>query len=297
MFKGSFVALVTPFKNGKVDTARLKWLVDYQIDHGTNGLVPCGSTGESATLSHEEHKHVNEAVIKTARGRVPIIAGAGSNSTDEALELVQHAERAGADAALSVVPYYNKPTPAGLFAHFKTIAKATKIPLILYNIPGRTGVNMPVETVIRLAEACPTIVGIKEASGQMDYTSQLLSGIDAAKFTVLSGDDSLTLPLMALGATGVISVVGNILPRAMSDLVKSWSQGSPERAKRLHLSMFPLMRSLFVETNPIPVKAAMAHLGLCREEMRLPLVPLSADSRKKLIAAIKHCPLVRTSRV
>ncbi len=293
MFKGSYVALVTPFKNGKVDAARLKWLVDYQIDQGTEGLVPCGSTGESATLSHDEHKQVNEVVIKAARGRVPVIAGAGSNSTDEALDLVKHAARAGADAALSVVPYYNKPTPAGLYAHFQAIAKATKLPVILYNIPGRSGINMPVETVVRLAENCPTIVGIKEASGSMDYTSQLFSTLDASRFTVFSGDDSLTLPLLSLGAQGVISVIGNILPRAMVDMVRSWENGSPERARELHTQLFPVMRALFIETNPIPVKAAMAYLKLCREEMRLPLVPMSADSRKKLMAALAACPLLK----
>lgn len=293
MFKGSYVALVTPFKNGKVDAARLKWLVDYHVEAGTDGLVPCGSTGESATLSHEEHKHVNEVVVKAARGRVRVIAGAGSNSTLEALGLVKHAHRIGADAALTVVPYYNKPTPAGLFAHFREIARATQLPLVLYNIPSRTGINMPVETVVKLAESCPTIVGIKEASGSMDYTSQLLSTLDASRFTVLSGDDSLTLPLLSLGAKGVISVIGNILPRAMSELVRSWESGSPERALERHLQMFPVMRALFVETNPIPIKAAMAHLGLCREELRLPLVPMSADARKKLLAALAACPLFK----
>jgi 4-hydroxy-tetrahydrodipicolinate synthase len=296
MFKGCFVALVTPFKNGKVDAARLKWLVDYHLDNGSNGIVPCGSTGESATLSHDEHRLVNELVIKTVRGRVPVIAGAGSNSTDEAIDLAKHAERAGADAVLSVVPYYNKPTPGGLYAHFKTIAKSTKVPIILYNIPGRTGVNMPVETVVKLAQHCPTIVGIKEASGTMDYTSQLLSSLNLSEFTVLSGDDSLTLPLLSLGATGVISVIANILPRAMSELVRSYLQGSTERARRIHRDLFPLMRMLFVETNPIPMKAAMAHLGLCREEMRLPLTPLSQDARKKLFAAIKQCPLMRKEK-
>ncbi len=296
MFKGSFVALVTPFKNGKVDSARLKWLVDFHLDHGTGGLVPCGSTGESATLSHEEHRHVNEVVIKAARGRVPVLAGAGSNSTDEAINLVKHAERAGAHGALSVVPYYNKPSPAGLYAHFRAISKASKLPLVLYNIPGRTGINMPVETVVRLAENCPSIVGIKEASGNMDYTSQLMSSVDSSRFVVLSGDDSLTLPLLALGATGVISVIGNILPGAVSDLVKSWDQGSPERARRIHNQMFPLMRALFLETNPIPLKAAMASLGLCREELRLPLVPLGPESRKKLHAALSQCPLLRKRR-
>lgn len=293
MFKGSFVALVTPFQNRKVDAARLRWLVDYHIDHGTEGLVPCGSTGESATLSHDEHKQVNEIVIKAVRGRIPVIAGAGSNSTDEAIGLVKHAQKAGADAALTVVPYYNKPTPAGLFAHFKEIAKATKLPLILYNIPGRTVINMPVETVVKLAESCPTIVGIKEASGSMDYTSQLLSGVNGSRFTILSGDDSLTLPLLSLGAKGVISVIGNIVPGSMTELVRSWDNGSPERALELHMQLFPVMRALFFETNPMPIKAAMAHLGLCREELRLPLLPMSAEPRKRLLAALAACPLLK----
>ena len=292
MFKGSYVALVTPFKNGKVDAARLKWLVDYQIDHGTEGLVPCGSTGESATLSHAEHKQVNEVVIKASHGRVPVIVGAGSNSTDEALELVKHAARAGADAALSVVPYYNKPTPAGLYAHFHAIAKATKLPIFLYNIPGRSVINMPVETVVRLAESCPTIVGIKEASGSMDYTSQLFAMLDPSRFTVFSGDDSITLPLLSLGAQGVISVIGNILPRAMVDMVRSWENGSPDRARELHTQLFSVMRALFIETNPIPIKAAMAYLKLCREDLRLPLVPMGADARRKLLVALKGCPLL-----
>jgi 4-hydroxy-tetrahydrodipicolinate synthase len=292
MFKGSYVALVTPFKNGKVDSAGLKRLVDYQIELGTEGLVPCGSTGESATLSHEEHKHVIEVVIKAARGRVPVIAGAGSNSTLEALDLVRHAARAGADAALLVVPYYNKPTPAGLFEHFRQIARATKLPLILYNIPGRTAVNMSVDTVVRLASACPTIIGIKEASGTMDYTSELLSRLGKDGFIVFSGDDSLTMPLLALGAKGVISVLSNILPGPMAELCGSWENGDPERALELHSEMFPLMRALFVETNPIPIKAAMAKLGLCREELRLPLVPISADARKKLYMAMNDCPLL-----
>jgi 4-hydroxy-tetrahydrodipicolinate synthase len=292
MFKGSYVALVTPFKNGKVDASRLKWLVDFQIEQGTEGLVPCGSTGESATLSHEEHKHVIEVVIKAARGRVPVMAGAGSNSTLEALDLVRHAARAGANGALLVVPYYNKPTPAGLFEHFRQIARATKLPLILYNIPGRTGINMPVDTVVRLASTCPTIIGIKEASGTMDYTSELLSRLGKDRFIVLSGDDSLTLPLLSLGARGVISVLANILPGPMSELCSSWENGNSERALELHLELYPLMRALFVETNPIPIKAAMAKLGICREELRLPLVPMSADARKKLWAALEACPLL-----
>jgi 4-hydroxy-tetrahydrodipicolinate synthase len=272
---------------------RLRWLVDFQIEQGTEGLVPCGSTGESATLSHDEHKHVTEVVIKAARGRVPVMPGAGSNSTLEALDLVSHAARAGADGALLVVPYYNKPTPAGLFEHFSRIARATKLPLVLYNIPGRTGINMPVDTVVRLAEKCPTIIGIKEASGTMDYTSDLLSRLGKDRFIVFSGDDSLTLPLLSLGAKGVISVLANILPGPMAELCGSWDNGNVERALELHLELFPLMRALFVETNPIPIKAAMARLGLCREELRLPLVPMSADARKRLWKALDSCPLIR----
>ena len=205
-----------PLRNGRVDEARLKALVEYQIAHHTDGLVPCGSTGESATLSHEEHGRVVEIVVKAARGRIPVIAGAGSNSTAETLGLVKHAAKVGAQGALVVVPYYNKPTPNGLYEHYRTVAKATKLPLILYNIPGRSGVNMPPETVIQLAKDCPTIVGIKEASGTTDYTSQLFAALGKDRFTVFSGDDSLTLPLMALGAQGVISVVANILPEAMA---------------------------------------------------------------------------------
>ena len=296
MFKGSYVALATPFKKGKVDFERLKSLVDYQIDHGTDGLVPCGSTGESATLSYEEHKKVTEVVIKAARGRVPVIAGAGSNSTEETLDLVKHAARAGVDAVLLVVPYYNKPPAEGLYRHFKTVAKATKVPIFLYNIPGRSGINMPVETVVKLAQDCPTIIGIKEASGGMDYTSQLLSTLDGSRFTVFSGDDSLTLPLFALGARGVISVIGNILPEVMSQLCASWEQGNHRRALDLHHKMFPVMRALFLETNPIPVKAAMAHLGLCRNELRLPLVPMSQAAKKKLLAVLDESPLLKKGK-
>jgi 4-hydroxy-tetrahydrodipicolinate synthase len=296
MFKGSYVALATPFKNGKVDTARLKWLVDYQIEQGTQGLVPCGSTGESATLSHEEHKHVIEVTIKAAKGRVPVMPGAGSNSTQEALDLVRHAAKAGADATLQIVPYYNKPTPAGLYEHFKQLSRATTLPLFLYNIPGRTGINMTPETVIRLAADCPTIVGIKEASGGMDYTSQLVAALGKDRFTVFAGDDSLTIPLLALGAKGVISVIANILPDAVAELCRNWENGNIERALELHLEMFPVMRALFVETNPIPLKAAMAHLGLCRQELRMPLVSMSNENKKKLVAALKACPLIRKGK-
>ncbi|MFA5975972.1 MAG: 4-hydroxy-tetrahydrodipicolinate synthase [Elusimicrobiota bacterium] len=292
MFKGSYVALVTPFKNGRVDETRLKALVEYHIDAHSDGLVPCGSTGESATLTHEEHRHVVEVVVKTARGRLPVIAGAGSNSTAETLELVRHAHKVGAQGALVVVPYYNKPTARGLYEHFRIVAKATPLPIILYNIPGRSVVNVTPETVIQLAKDCPTIVGIKEASGTMDYTSQLVSALGTDRFLILSGDDSLTIPLMALGAKGVISVIANILPGAMAELCRAWSHGHTDRALDIHKKMFPLMRSLFIETNPIPIKAAMAHLGLCREELRMPLVPMSPDNKRKLVAALKACPLL-----
>lgn len=293
MLSGSYVALATPFRRGRVDEARLKWLVDFHVDHGTSGLVPCGSTGESATLSHPEHKRVVEVVVKAARGRIPVMAGAGSNSTEETLELVQHAAKVGADSVLLVVPYYNKPTPKGLYAHFARVAKATPLPIVLYNIPGRTGIDMPPATAIRLAQDCPTIVGMKEASGGMDYTSHLFSELSPEKFSVFSGDDSLTLPLLSLGARGVISVIGNILPSAMAQLCRSFKEGQIRRAQALHRQMFPLMRALFLETNPIPVKAAMARLNMCKDELRLPLLPMSADARKKLHAAMSACPLLK----
>jgi 4-hydroxy-tetrahydrodipicolinate synthase len=293
VFKGSFVALVTPLRGGRVDEKALRELVDFHVESGTDGLVPCGSTGESATLSHEEHRRVVEVVVKTARGRIPVIAGAGSNSTAETLGLVKHAAKVGAQGALLVVPYYNKPMPRGLYEHYKTVAKATKLPLILYNIPGRSGINMPVETVIQLAADCPTIIGIKESSGNMDYTSQLFASLDREKFTVFSGDDSLTLPLMALGAQGVISVIANVLPEAMSDMSRMCLNGQFDQARELHLKMVPLMRALFFETNPIPVKAAMAALGLCRDELRLPLTSMSPEPKKKLLAAMDACPLLQ----
>jgi len=290
---GSYVALVTPFKKGKIDEARLKALVQMHVNEGTNGLVPCGTTGESPTLSHDEHRRVIELVVKTARGRIPVMAGAGSNSTAETIDLVKHAARVGAQSALLVVPYYNKPTPRGLYEHYKAVAKASKLPLVLYNIPGRSGINMPVETVVQLAQDCPTIIGIKEASGAMDYTSQLLATLGYDRFVVFSGDDSLTLPLMSIGARGVISVIANFLPHATSELCRLAEEGDFAGARDLHLKLFPLIRALFFETNPIPVKAAMAHLGLCSEELRLPLVPMSSEPRQKLLAALKACSLVR----
>jgi 4-hydroxy-tetrahydrodipicolinate synthase len=296
MFKGSYVALATPFKKGRIDEAALKRLVEFHVQSRTDGLVPCGTTGESPTLSHDEHRRVIEIVIKAAKGRLPVVAGAGSNSTAETLALVRHAHKAGAQGVLLVVPYYNKPTPRGLYEHFRTVAKDTPLPIILYNIPGRTGIPLPAETTIQLAQDCPTIAGIKEASGAMDYTSRLVSELGKDRLAIFSGDDSLTLPLMALGAKGVISVMANILPGPMAAMCRAWAQGRPDEALDLHRQLFPLMRALFVETNPIPVKAAMAALGLCSEEIRLPLVTISDENRKKLKAALKACPLLEKSK-
>jgi 4-hydroxy-tetrahydrodipicolinate synthase len=296
VFKGSYVALVTPFKNGRLDEARLKALVEFHVASHTDGLVPCGTTGESPTLTHAEHRRVIELVVKTARGRIPVMAGAGSNSTAETIELTRHAYKVGAHGALLVVPYYNKPTPEGLYQHFRAVAKATPLPIILYNIPGRTGVMMPAETVIRLVQDCKTIIGIKEASGGMDYTSQLVATLGTERFTIFSGDDSLTLPLMALGAKGVISVVANFLPTEVAELCRAFSYGHAARALELHTQLFPLVRTLFIETNPIPVKAAMEALGLCRGELRLPLAPMAPENKKRLLAALRACPLVGKRR-
>jgi 4-hydroxy-tetrahydrodipicolinate synthase len=289
MLKGSWVALVTPFKNGRLDEAALKTLVEFHVNEGTDGLVPCGTTGESPTLSHEEHARVVEIVVKAAKGRIPVMAGAGSNSTKETIELVRHAARVGAQSALLVVPYYNKPTPRGLYEHYKAVSRESKLPLVLYNIPSRSAVAIPPEITIQLARDCPTIIGIKEATGSMDYTSQILGALGAERFTVLSGDDSLTLPLMSLGAQGVVSVVANIAPQMTAELCRCALQGDFDEARLLHQKLFPLVRALFLETNPIPVKAAMEKLRLCSEELRLPLVPIGAENRKKLFSAMSAC--------
>lgn len=282
-FHGSIVALVTPFKNGKIDEKGLAGLVQEHLKSGTDGLVPVGTTGECPTLSHAEHKRVIEIVVEAAEHKVPVIAGTGSNSTDEAIELTGFAKKAGADGALLVVPYYNKPTQEGLYRHYEAIARAVDIPIILYNIPGRTGVTMTPETVARLSKI-QTIVGIKEATGSMDQTSHILSLCD---ITVLSGDDSLTLPLLALGAKGVISVIANILPKPVSEMVDAFFAGNLAQAQRLHKKMFPLCRALFIETNPIPIKRAMKLLGMCGDELRLPLCPMQAPNEKILIQAMK----------
>ena len=282
-FHGAITALVTPFKEGKIDERALVKIVNHQITGGIDGLVPVGTTGESPTLSHEEHRRVIQIVIEAAGGRVPVIAGTGSNSTEEAISLTRFAKKAGAEASLQVIPYYNKPTQEGLYRHYAAIAKAVEIPIILYNIPGRSGVSMTPETVARLAKI-PTIVGIKEATGSMDQASHILSLCD---IMVLSGDDSLTLPLLALGAKGVISVIANILPQAVSEMVDAYFAGRHEKARALHYKLFPLGRAMFVETNPIPVKRAMKLLGFCGDELRLPLCPIAPQNEKILVQALK----------
>jgi len=285
VFQGSLVALVTPFRDGRVDEAKLKELVEFHIKGGTDALVPCGTTGESPTLDHDEHKRVIDVVIQAANKRIPVVAGTGSNSTAEAVSLTKHAKAAGADGALIVLPYYNKPTQKGLIEHCRAIADGVDLPLILYNIPGRTGVNMLPETVAQLADH-PNIVGMKEATGDIVQMTQdiVLCG---DKLSFLSGDDTLTLPLMSVGGRGVISVVANIVPKDVADMTHAFLNGDWKRARELHLRLFPLCQAMFYETNPIPVKTAMGMMGMIKEEFRLPLCPMIEANRKKLEAALR----------
>ena len=280
MFSGAFTALVTPFRNGEVDVEALEGLAEFQIEHGIHGLVPCGTTGETPSMSEAEDRLVISTVVRVANGRVPVIAGTGSNSTDMAIKYTRMAEEEGADGSLQVSPYYNKPTQEGLYRHFAAIAESTSLPIVLYNIPGRTAVTISAETTARLAEI-PNIVGTKEATHSMDVASDIrrMCGED---FDILSGDDSLTLPLMALGGRGVISVAANVAPAAVSDLVNALLEGNWARGRELHYELLPLFRALFVETNPIPVKTAASILGLCSDEMRLPMIPLAGDNLDNL---------------
>lgn len=283
-FAGLTVALVTPFRDGAVDEAALRKLVDWHVEQGTDCVSPCGTTGESPTLSHDEHERVVSLVCEQAAGRIKVMAGTGSNSTSEAVRLTKAAKKAGATAALIVTPYYNKPTQEGFFQHFKAVADSVDLPIILYNIPGRSAKNMEPETIVRLAEL-PTIVGIKESTGSMDQASHILSG---SNLTVLSGDDSLTLPLMSLGGRGVVSVVGNIVPRDVKAMVKAFDGGNLAEARRLHLKLFPLCRDMLgLSTNPIPIKAAMRMLGRDTGDIRLPLTPLTAAEEQKLAQSLK----------
>ncbi len=288
MFSGAFTALITPFKNGEVDVEALESLVEFQIRQGIDGLVPCGTTGETPALSEEEDRLVVETVVRVTNGRVPVIAGTGSNSTRMAIKYTKMAEEAGADGSLQVAPYYNRPTQEGLYRHFAAIAESTSLPLILYNIPGRTSVTISPETMARLAEV-PNIVGAKDSTLSMNMVSDVkaLCGED---FDVLSGDDPMILPLMALGGTGVISVASNVAPAAVSDMVGALNSGDWYRGRELHYQLLPLFRALFVEVNPIPVKAAASLLGLCSDEMRLPLVPMSGENLHKLREVMENTP-------
>jgi 4-hydroxy-tetrahydrodipicolinate synthase len=291
-FQGSIVALVTPFRNGKVDEAKLRELVDFHLQHGTDGIVPCGTTGESPSLNHDEHRRVVELVIEAAARRLPVIAGTGSNSTAEAIELTRHAERAGASAALVVNPYYNKPTQEGLYRHFRAVAEAVALPIFVYNIQSRTAVNVETETLARLSRDCRNIVGVKEASGSLDQMSQVVAAC-GADFIVLSGDDNLTLPLMAVGGRGVISVIANIVPRETAEMTRAALDGDWKRARDLHYKLYPLARAAFLETNPIPIKEAMAMAGMIEPEFRLPMCRMSEANRERLRTILKPYGLVK----
>lgn len=292
MFRGSLVALVTPFdKNNQVDEKTLRDLIEFQIKNGTSAIVPCGTTGESATLNYEEHERVVEVVIDQVKKRVPVIAGTGSNSTDEAIMLTKHAKKAGADATLHVSPYYNRPTQKGLYLHFKAISEAVDLPIVLYNIASRTGVNIEPETIERLSKDCKNIVGVKEASGSLEQMARV-KALARPDFDLISGDDSLTLPVLSIGGTGIISVVANIVPRDVADLVYAFEEGNLKKAQALHYKLLPLIKAMFVETNPIPVKTAMGLMKLCNPSLRLPMCEMQDDNLEKLKTALKNYKLI-----
>ena len=288
MFTGTYTAMVTPFRNGQLDEPALEGLIKLQIKGGVDGIVPVGTTGESPTVDCAEHIRIIELAVKFASKKIKVLAGTGANATSEAIALTQAAEKVGADGSLQVAPYYNKPTQEGLHQHFRAIAHATKLPLVLYNIPGRCGVEISIETVKRLARENKNIVGIKEAGGSCDRVSQLRAALDP-KFTILSGDDSLTLPFMAVGAQGVISVASNVIPREVSQMVKLFASGKSAAALRLHEKFYPLFKDLFIETNPTPVKAALAMMKLIEEEYRLPLVQMNPKNWEALRTTLKRC--------
>lgn len=291
MFKGAIVAIVTPFKNGKVDEEALRGLIEFQIANGTDAIVPCGTTGESPVLSHEEHDRVIEITVKAVNKRVPVIAGTGSNSTAEAIRLTRHAHEVGADGALVVCPYYNRPTQEGLYQHYKLLAETVPIPIIVYNIQGRTGVNMSTDTLAKLAKI-KNIVGVKEASGMLRQMADVIEACPK-DFVVLSGDDFFTYPLMCLGGHGVISVVSNVAPGEVAAMVDAFNAGDLEKAKALHFKMTPLVDAMFVETNPAPVKCALAMMGKIQDEIRLPLVGISDASKEKVRKALVSYGLIK----
>lgn len=290
MFKGSIVAIVTPFNNGKVDEKALGNLIEWHIKQGTNAIVPCGTTGESATLDYEEHHRVIRFTVEKVRKRVPVIAGTGANSTDETIMITKEAKKSGADAALVVAPYYNKPTQEGLYLHYKAVAKAVNMPIVLYNVPGRTAVNILPATVARLAEI-KNIVALKEATGDMKQASEVIR-LCGDKIAVLSGDDFTTLPLMALGGKGTISVTANVAPKLVSRMCALWEQGRYAEARKIHFQLEPLNASMFIETNPIPVKTALALMGKIREEFRLPLCEMAPANKEKLKKVLKDMKLI-----
>jgi 4-hydroxy-tetrahydrodipicolinate synthase len=290
MFSGALSALITPFRDGAVDEKAFRDLIEWQIAAGIDGIVPCGSTGESATLSHDEHERVIEIAVDQARRRVPVVAGTGSNATAEAIRLTAHAREVGADGVLMISPYYNKPTQEGIYQHYKAVAAAVDIPIVVYNIPGRTGSNIAPETIARLAEI-RQIVAVKEASGVMDQTSDILR-LCGDRIAILSGDDSLTLPIMALGGKGVIATISNVMPREIHELAAAVLTGDFVHAREIHYRMMPLMRALFVETNPIPVKQACAFMRRCQNEVRLPLVPMTVGPADRLRSVMKELRLI-----
>ncbi len=290
MLKGSMVAIVTPFNKGKVDENALRELINFQIENGTDAIVPCGTTGESATLSYEEHEMVVKTTIEAVDGRIPVIAGTGSNSTSETIMLTKEAEKAGADAALLITPYYNKPTQEGLYQHYKMVAEEVNLSLILYNVPGRTSLNMLPETVARLSEMT-NIVGIKEATGSLKQASDVIA-LCPDDFIVLSGDDFITLPMLSLGGSGGISVTANIAPFDMASMIDAFEEGNLNEARKLHFKMMPINNAMFIETNPIPVKTALALMGKIKEEMRLPLTSMAEKGRETLKRTLKEYGLI-----
>jgi len=303
-FTGIHTALVTPFRNGDIDEAAFKRLIKMQAESGVDGIVPVGTTGESATLNYGEHLRVIQLAVLMARhvsdGKLKVIAGTGGNSTKEAIYLTQEAEKLDVDASLQVAPYYNKPTQEGVYQHFRAVAQATELPIILYSIPGRCGIDIAVETVVRLAKECPNVMAIKEAGGNADRVSQLRAAL-GPEFTILSGDDALTLPFMAVGAQGVISVASNVMPRKVAEMVHAYWMGSHGHndsgytaiSQKLHRWLYPLFKALFLETNPVPVKTALAMMGLIEEEFRLPLVPMHGDNRVLLRRVLEEYHLVK----
>ncbi|SDL13619.1 4-hydroxy-tetrahydrodipicolinate synthase [Maridesulfovibrio ferrireducens] len=286
-FQGAFTALVTPFKDGAIDQDAYRELIEWQIEQGIDGLVPCGTTGEAATMTHEEQGEAIRICVEQAKGRVPVIAGAGSNNTKEAVYLTDLAKKAGADATLQITPYYNKPTPQGLLEHFKALSKEASMPFFLYNVPGRTGLNAQPETIARIAREVPDVIGVKEATGNLEQCSNLIEQCPEG-FIVFSGDDFTVLPLLSIGGHGAISVVSNIAPKLMSEMCAAYRAGNTAKAKEIHYKLQPLNRAMFIETNPIPVKTSLGMMGKLETSFRLPIVPLLPENELKLKNILKE---------